>query len=105
MADLAHQCRNYQVWGVMALWDIYLDDADEWTVKQGFSIWAFIRQLPRLLDRRGWKLRADEYAKKLIPPPPPAIADLLSGNTLTKKPKHPYNQSRFDWLKANKTIE
>jgi len=38
IADLAHQTRNYQPWGIMALWDMFLERADEYVVKQGYSL-------------------------------------------------------------------
>ena len=81
MADLRHFCATFEEWGLMALWDEYLDDANDeegFNKKTGWTVFHFTRQLPRLLDGRTWKSRATKYERQLIGPVPEEIADLFS---------------------------
>lgn len=65
--DLRHFIRFYEPWGMMALWDLYLEQADDWTMNHGLSIYNFTRQLPRLLDQ-SWKGSAATYQRRMLPP-------------------------------------
>lgn len=56
----------YQVFDVMALWDIYIGSSDEFAIRQGFNIPEFIRQLPRLVDGN-WKGQSQRYMDRLMP--------------------------------------
>lgn len=70
-------CRSFQEWGVMALWDVFLASDSDWVKKTGYSLDGFFRCLPWLVDDRGWKSKAAEYEKKLVPPAPKEIASLF----------------------------
>lgn len=76
LADLKHFSKQFQPWGVMALWDIYLEKANDWVIKNGISIFTFTRSLPWLVDDRSFKSRSREYEKALCPPLDPKIKNL-----------------------------
>lgn len=56
----------YQVWEVMALWDVFIASDDEFARKQGYSVPEFVRQIPRLVDAN-WMGAAKRYMDKLMP--------------------------------------
>lgn len=61
--DLKHFAKFYHPWGVMALWDIYIDTANDFLRKNGLTIYHFTTNLPRLLDNRSFKSIAAGYEK------------------------------------------
>ena len=77
MAILKNAAKIYQPWGVMALWDIYLDTSDDFYRRAGYSIEMFSTQLTRLVDNSGWKLRAEKYEQALNGGPAPDLTALL----------------------------
>jgi len=77
LKDLRHFCLVYHQWGIMALWDCYLAGADDWTVKHGFSLAEFYRQLPRLVDQP-WKQRAAMYEPLFPANPPPPVTEFIN---------------------------
>lgn len=101
--DLGHYARFYQVWGMMSLWDLYLETADDYTLKRGLDIYTFTRQLPRLLDM-GWKPMANRYADAIQPDLPPEFADLLKAKNPKKddEQKRVVFKSRLEYLLAKK---
>lgn len=100
--DLGHCARLYMVWGVMSLWDLYLEQADDYVKKRGFDIYTFTRQLPRLLDQN-WKPLARQYEEVLLPDIPPEVVALLKPVTIDK-PTIPKFKSRLEYLKHKKRI-
>lgn len=70
MADLRKFAANgyYGPWGLMALWDVYLAEADDYVKKAGYAINTFLRSMPRLLDRDQWKSKRTHYMEKHAPP-------------------------------------
>lgn len=83
MADLRHLCVSFQEWGLMALWDEYLNLPDEkgFFKKTGWSVFQFTRQLPSLTDSKFWKAAARKYEDKLVGPMPKEIFDLFTLRT------------------------
>lgn len=65
LKDLKSFTRTFQEWGIMALWDVYLNRENEFNRKTGYSLFQFLRQLPSLVDDRGWKAHAKVYEKQL----------------------------------------
>lgn len=100
MKDLAHFARVYQPYGVMALWDVYLKQADEWTLKHGLSIYIFTTQLPRLVDQ-DWKGQARIYQEGMPDTPPEKIAEVIEKMPNFIKPKkRRVFTTRSEWSKA-----
>lgn len=75
---LKHWSGMYLETGIMALWDEYLERADEWTLKAGLSIQEFERQLPRLVDDYKWKTRREKYQIKFPDDIPHEIDELFA---------------------------
>lgn len=68
--DLKNAVRIYDEWGVMSLWDIYLEqNHNEVIQKSGFSLSMFFRCLCWLVDNPRWKALAKRYEKEMCPPP------------------------------------
>lgn len=63
--DLKSFCRSFQEWGVMALWDVFAASPSDFVKKSGYSIGAFVKCLPWLVDDKGWKGAAAAYAEKM----------------------------------------
>ncbi len=68
--DLKNFARTFRPWGVMALWDCFMVSDSEFVKKSGYSIGAFIKCLPWLVDDKGWKKRAVEYEAGMVEPLP-----------------------------------
>lgn len=64
--DLAGFVRNFKIWGLMSLWDNYLDSNNEWVRDKGYSINVFCSCLVWLVDIPGWKARARQYEDKIV---------------------------------------
>jgi hypothetical protein len=77
--DLKGFSRSFQEWGVMALWDAFMASDSEWVRKSGYSIGAFVKCLPWLVDDPGWKRQAKTYEEKMVQPLTPEI-ETLFGN-------------------------
>lgn len=99
MKTLRHWANMYMETGIMALWDAYLETADEWTVKHGYSIDNFSRQLPRLVDDYGWKKRRELYDARFPAKTPPEIIDLFSGLNVVEAPRRESQNEK--WAAAN----
>jgi hypothetical protein len=72
-ANLRRAARVYEPWGVMALWDCYIESGDTFAISQGYNVTEFVRQIPRLVDGN-WKVLAAGYRDKLEPRDPQATA-------------------------------
>lgn len=77
--DLRHFARVYQPWGVMALWDAFVERPDEFNKRTGWSIFQFTRQLPWLVDDPSWKSRARQYEQEFVRPLPDDLSALVDG--------------------------
>lgn len=60
-------CRDYQAWGVMSAWDIYMQGDSYWSRRLGFSLQGFFSDLAVLVDDPGWKSGSQSYMNKLEP--------------------------------------
>ena len=67
-SDLKGFCRSFQEWGLMALWDAFVASDSDWVRKSGYSINAFVKCLPWLVDDRGWKAAAKRYESEMAEP-------------------------------------
>jgi hypothetical protein len=61
--DLKGLSRVYSIPGVMALWDEYIDQDNEFNARTGYSIYQFCRQMPFLVDSHYWKAKKIVYEK------------------------------------------
>lgn len=84
-SDLKHFCASFQEWGVMALWDAFVNSDNDWVKKSGFSLSAFFRCLPWLVDVPGWKEKAATYEKTILPMVSEEITDLFKDFKITVK--------------------
>lgn len=75
--DLAHFVSYYQESGLMALYDMFLESQSDWVKRTGHSLQAFFKCLPGLLDKGGWKARAEKYEKGMLPPVEPEVLELF----------------------------
>lgn len=75
--DLKHFAKHYQPWGVMALWDLYVQTANDFIKKNGFTVFHFTTNLPRLLDNWGFKAIAKGYEKTMVEDKSPELFDNL----------------------------
>lgn len=66
--DLKRFSRSFQEWGLMALWDAFAASDSEWVRKSGYSIGAFVKCLPWLVDDRGWKAASRRYEAEMVQP-------------------------------------
>ena len=57
----------YGAWGIMALWDKYLEGKTFWGPKKGYSLGGFFEDIPVLVDDPKWRQMANEYRDKLEP--------------------------------------
>ena len=62
--DIKGLQRVYGVFGVMALWDVFLSLENDFNKRSGYSLWQFQRQLPFLVDDRLWRAKRDKYEEK-----------------------------------------
>ena len=95
-ADLRYFASRFQTWTLAALWDEYLEGANEYVDKHACDIFTFTRSLPRLMDSRSYKSRAAGYEKRWAPPLPSEIVDLFSGFNLNNSlgPNNPPKSGR-----------
>ena len=77
MADLRHFSASFKEWGIMALWDSYIEQDNEFNAKTGWTVFQFTRQLPFLVDVKGWKDRARKYEMDLAGPYPEEVMGLF----------------------------
>ena len=68
---------NFQEWGVMALWDEFLEKENDWIKSTGYSVYAFSCCLPWLVDAPNWKWKARDYEEKMFPAPPIDASSLI----------------------------
>lgn len=92
-ADLKYHARNFGEWGVMALWDVYVNNADEYVQKKQFDIFTFTRSLPRLLDDGLFKMISRQYEAKLCGPLPAPLQIALKTAVANKLPPKPNKQA------------
>lgn len=64
--DLKSFCRSFQEWGVMALWNVFMASSSDWVRKSGYSISAFVKCLPWLVDDSAWKNEAKRFEKEML---------------------------------------
>lgn len=57
---------TYQPWGVMALWDDFLQSSNDWVRSTGYSFSAFVSHIPTLVDNYAWKRGAEIYEAHLL---------------------------------------
>lgn len=69
----------YQPWGVMALWETYLQLQDPWAKNAGYSFEMFESKIASLVDDPGWKGAARGHEDKLLGAMPPDISAVLNG--------------------------
>lgn len=53
--ELRGLARTYSPFGIMGLFDLYMQSSDDWVRNTGYSFPAFVSHLPKLLDNPGWK--------------------------------------------------
>lgn len=76
---------SFQDWGMAALWNSFLRSENEWVKKSGYSLDAFFRCLPWLVDT-DWKAEARAFESKWVEVKPDdvlelfKVADTLKGN-------------------------
>ncbi len=75
--ELKNLSRIFKEWGVMALWDVFVASDNDWVRKSGFSIGAFVKCIPWLVDDGGWKVQASKYELELVGGCPREIVDLF----------------------------
>lgn len=83
--DLKAFTRNFQEWGIMALWDVFMRSNSDWVRKSGYSVSAFIKCLPWLVDDPGWKAQSQKYMNLMSVPMPDQLGELLNGMVEAKK--------------------
>lgn len=76
--QLKTMCSLYQPYGVMALWDLYINSDDVYAKNAGYSFEMFAAKLPSLVDDPIWKRGAKAYEEKLCGPIDPNIIKVLS---------------------------
>lgn len=64
LRPLANRC---EAWGVMALWDLYMEGWSYWSKKTGYMIVGFMRDIGILLDNPGFKGLSKKYHDSLEP--------------------------------------
>lgn len=80
---LKNASRNFQEWGVMALWDVFMTEDSEFVKKSGYSLGAFFVCLPSLVDDKGWKSKAQGYESRICGKFPKDVNQVIS-NALAK---------------------
>lgn len=80
--NLKNMCGHFQEWGVMALWDVFMESTSDWVQKTGYSLDGFSKCLPWLVDDKRWKFRAAKYEKD-FPPPPKEVVELFDTSKCT----------------------
>lgn len=94
MADLRYFASKFQTWTVAALWEEYLEGANDYVSARACDIFTFTRSLPRLMDSRTYKSRAAGYEKKWAPPLPKEITDLFDLMGVKKEEEKPSQKQR-----------
>jgi len=59
--NLWNMARVHSAWGVMALWDLYLESESWWARRTGCSVYGMIRDAGRLMDDSRLKKLAANY--------------------------------------------
>ncbi len=78
-SDLKWACRQFQEWGVMALFDAFMASESDWVRRSGYSIGAFVKCLPWLVDDPMWKMSAKDYEAEMVEPLPPDLFTVVDG--------------------------
>jgi len=52
----------------MALWDAFVASPSDWVKQSGYSIGAFVKCLPWLVDDKGWKAASRRYEAEMAKP-------------------------------------
>lgn len=62
----------YDAFELMALYDEFIVTADEFYAKNGYAVWVFCKAVDALVDKAGWKAKADAYRANHLKPTTPA---------------------------------
>ena|SRR5437879_6205434 len=63
--NLWNLARVHSAWGVMALWDLYLETESHWARRTGWSVYGMIRDAGRLTDDPRFKQLAFKHEESL----------------------------------------
>ena len=63
--NLWNFARAHSAWGVMALWDLYLETESRWAQRTGWSVYGMIRDAGRLMDDLRFKQLAAKHEEQL----------------------------------------
>lgn len=63
--DLKAFSRSFKEWGVMALWDVFIASDSDWVLKSGYSVGAFVKCIPWLVDDLTWKAKSKRYESQI----------------------------------------
>lgn len=97
--SLKNFTRSFQDWGVASLWDNFLASDSEWVKKSGYSLDAFFKCLPWLVDT-DWKGGARKYEAKWLEIKSKDVLDLFKvAGSLEPNFKSVVNQVRKEGLK------
>lgn len=75
---LKNYCNKFTEWGIMALWDSFIASESSWVKQSGYSLDAFFRCLPWLVDDPSWKYKAKIYEIEEFPPISDEILELFN---------------------------
>lgn len=75
-SNLKNFCRSFQEWGIASLWDNFLKSDSDWVRKSGYSLDAFFKCLPWLVDT-DWKIGAKVYEERWVPMKAVAVLELF----------------------------
>ena len=64
--NLWNMARVHSAWGVMALWDLYLESESWWARRTGCSVYGMIRDAGRLMDDSRFKQLAAKHEEHLV---------------------------------------
>ena len=78
--SLKHFARQYQPWGLMALWDIFVETSDGFLRENGLNIRHFTMNLPRLLDHPSYKSRAKRFENQFFKDESPKLFNQIGIN-------------------------
>lgn len=81
--ELKELARIYTPFGVMALWDLYLSEKDDFVKAAGYSFEMFCAKIPKLLDMN-WKGGRERYETEIVGRYPKFVED-LAGEIANKK--------------------
>lgn len=87
MKTLHDRADVFKAWGIMALWDLFLEiQDDKWVLQTGHSLDAFLRRIEKLVDDPRWKSLSRRYELQLTGPIGETVGKVL-GNMGIVPPK------------------